>query len=149
MINAPDRRRAVDLINEALEGGASLQKACEVVDISPRTYKRWTDGEGIKPDGRPGAERCEPANKLQADERQRILATCNEEAYSSLPPSQIVPALADKGIYIASESSFYRVLKEADQLHRRGKAQAPKKVSKPEAFKATAPNQVWSWDSVP
>ncbi|MCU7887167.1 MAG: IS3 family transposase [Candidatus Thiodiazotropha sp. (ex Lucinoma aequizonata)] len=48
--------------------------------------------------------------------------------------------------YIASESSFYRILKEADQLHRRGRAQAPRRVSKQEAYKATAPNQVWSWD---
>ncbi|MCU7901550.1 MAG: DDE-type integrase/transposase/recombinase, partial [Candidatus Thiodiazotropha sp. (ex Lucinoma aequizonata)] len=41
--------------------------------------------------------------------------------------------------------SFYRILKEADQLHRRGRAQAPRRVSKPEAYKATASNQVWSW----
>ncbi|MCU7895386.1 MAG: IS3 family transposase, partial [Candidatus Thiodiazotropha sp. (ex Lucinoma aequizonata)] len=111
-----------------------------------RTYKRWTDGDGVKADGRPDAERPEPANKLKSEERQQILETCNEEAYRSLPPSQIVPALADKDTYIASESSFYRILKEADQLHRRGRAQAPRRVSKQEAYKTTAPNQVWSWD---
>ncbi|MBL3590123.1 MAG: IS3 family transposase [gamma proteobacterium endosymbiont of Lamellibrachia anaximandri] len=76
----------------------------------------------------------------------RILETCNQAEYQSLPPSQIVPALADKAIYIASESSFYRVLKEADQLHHRGKVQAPRKVARPEAYKATGPNEVWSWD---
>ena len=58
----------------------------------------------------------------------------------------MVPKLADQGIYIASESSFYRVLHEVDQVNRRGKAQLPKTVSKPKGFKATAPNQVWSWD---
>jgi len=57
-----------------------------------------------------------------------------------------VPALADQGIYLASESSFYRILKDADQLHHRGKAQAPRNINKPRAYKATAPNQVWSWD---
>lgn len=57
-----------------------------------------------------------------------------------------MPALADEGIYLASESSFYRVLRAADQLHRRGRARAPRKPNKPEAFKATGPRQVWSWD---
>ena len=97
-------------------------------------------------DGRPDAEHQEPANKLTPEERQQILKTCNEAAYQSLPPSQIVPALADKATCIASESSFYRVLKEADQPHHRGKNQAPRKVAKPEACKAAGPNEVWSWD---
>ena len=54
--------------------------------------------------------------------------------------------LADAGIYLTSESSFYRILREADQLHRRGKAQPPRQLTKPQSYKATAPNQVWSWD---
>ncbi len=113
-------------------------------------YKRWTQEGEVKADGRPNAERPEPANKLTPEEKHQVLEICNEEAWQSLPPSQIVPALADEGVYIASESSFYRILKEAGQLHHRGRAQAPKKVSKPKSYKATAPNQVWSWDiSVP
>ena len=108
--------------------------------------RRWTRYGGVKADGRPDAERPEPANKLTPEERQQILKTCNEAAYQSLPPSQIVPALADKATCIASESSFYRVLKDADQLHHRGKNQAPRKVAKPEACKAAGPNEVWSWD---
>nr|AFI78436.1 transposase [uncultured bacterium ws020C1] len=79
-------------------------------------------------------------------EREAILAVCNKEAYQSLPPTQIVPLLADDGVYLASESSFYRVLKAADQLHHQGKAQAPKVMSKPAAHCATAANQLWSWD---
>ena len=146
MINAPDRRRAVELIDEAVKAGASKKKACRELEISARTYRRWTQSGHVKADGRPEAQRPAPANKLKPEERQQILNTCNEAAYQSLPPSQIVPALADKATYIASESSFYRVLKEADQRHRRGKAQAPKKVAKPTAYKATGPNQVWSWD---
>jgi len=146
MINVPDRRRAVELINKAVDAGTSKKKACDEMEISPRTYKRWTQYGSIKADGRPGANRPEPANKLKPEERQQILETCNESEYQSLPPSQIVPALADKAIYIASESSFYRVLKEADQDHRRGRVQAPRRVTKPEAFKAVGPNEVWSWD---
>ncbi len=71
---------------------------------------------------------------------------CHLPEYTSLPPSQIVPNLLDKGIYHASESSFYRILKEAGQMNHRGRAKAPKKVSKPTSYIATQANRVWSWD---
>lgn len=92
--------------------------------------------------------RCGPSlrGKLTPEERERILAVCNEPEFASLPPSQIVPKLADRGEYIASESSFYRVLHEAGQLHHRGRAQAPKKTKAPTTHVAEGPNRVWSWD---
>ena len=71
--------------------------------------------------------------------------TANQPEFKSLPPSQIVPRLADKGIYLASESTFYRVLKENDMQHHRGKAKRP--YTKPlSTHCATGPNQVWMWD---
>ena len=146
MISPADRRNAVKLIRVANEAGASLRKACQELQISLRTYQRWCQGGDVKEDGRPQAARSAPANKLTLKEREEILAVCNQEAYQSLPPTQIVPLLADDGVYLASESSFYRVLKAVDQLHHRGKAQAPQVVSKPAAHCATAANQLWSWD---
>lgn len=56
-----------------------------------------------------------------------------------------MPALADEGRYLASESSFYRVLRDQNQLTRRGWTKAPTH-SRPEPLEATAPNQLWSWD---
>jgi putative transposase len=146
MISTPNRQHAVELIKEAVASGASPRRACEVLDLSLRTYQRWCAGGEVKADARPHAQRPEPANKLSVEERQQIVAVCNQAPYQSLPPSQIVPALADQGIYIASEASFYRVLRDADQLHHRGKAQAPRQVAKPKGFLASGPNQVWSWD---
>ncbi len=84
----------------------------------------------------------ESANKLKPEERDQILKICNEKSYRSLPPTQIVPSLADKNIYIGSESSFYRILKEANQQHCRGRADSPRKASKPKAYQATGANQV-------
>lgn len=96
-------------------------------------------------DRRPGAARPEPANKLSEAERARILAVVNAPEHASLPPSQIVPQLADAGQYIASESSFYRVLKEDGQQHHRGRAKAP--VKRPvTTHAASAPKEVWCWD---
>jgi transposase InsO family protein len=146
MINAPDRRATVELIEQAMAAGASQARACEAVGISPRSYQRWTRMGGVETDGRPTAKRKAPANKLSDAERARIVETCNRAEYASLPPSQIVPRLTDRGEYIASESSFYRVLREAEQVRHRGKAQAPRKPEKPKAHRAEGPNEVWSWD---
>ena len=72
--------------------------------------------------------------------------TCNSPPFASLPPSQIVPKLADEGVYIASESSMYRVLRERGQNHRRGRARRPGRSRPPASFEAKGPCQVWSWD---
>jgi putative transposase len=115
-----------------------------------RSLRRWRDEQGsVLEDKRPTAIRPEPKNKLSEAEREQILATCNDEKYASLPPSQIVPRLADESIYLASESTIYRVLKAASQQHHRGKSKAPVNRAKPTSYSASAPNQVWCWDSVP
>ncbi|EFC90417.1 Integrase catalytic region [Dethiosulfovibrio peptidovorans DSM 11002] len=110
MISASDRRKAVELIKEAHANGARLFRACQVLEISIRTYQRWTQGGDLKEDGRPGAHRQSPSNRLKSSERNRVLAIANSPDYGSMPPAQIVANLADKGIYLASESSFYRIL---------------------------------------
>ncbi len=146
MISTRDRRRALELVEEAMAQGARQEKACELLGISARTYQRWTREGGIEHDGRPEASRPAPANRLSEAERAHIVAVCNWPEYASLPPSQIVPGLADRGKYLASESTFYRVLREAGQANRRGRAQPPRKHAKPKSHCATGPNQVWSWD---
>src|SRR5690606_14149259 len=106
----------------------------------------WTNGGKVKADARTTCLRPAPKNKLSAPERQQVLDTCNSTDYAHLPPSQIVPRLADHGIYIASEATFYRVLKAHDQCQRRGRAQVPGKHKVPTSYCAGAANQVWSWD---
>ncbi len=139
------RQRIVSLIKEAIRSGARQKQSCEVIELSVRTYQRWVKG-GIVDDCRTTTARPSPANKLSELERQRVLAVCNEPVYSHLPPCQIVPRLLDEGFYLASESSFYRILKEVNQLTHRGKAKPQTKNNKPAYFTATAPNQIWSWD---
>ena len=117
-------------IDEACAAGARVTEACRVVAISPRTLQRWREEGEVKADGRQHAgQQREPANKLSEAERRQILAIANEPEFAHMPPSQIVPILADRGRYIASESSFYRVLREANQLAHRGKAKAPRHQS--------------------
>lgn len=86
-----------------------------------------------------------PANKLSEAERQLILATVNSSEYRDKTPSQIVPLLADKGIYIGSESSIHRILK-AEGLNAHRRRSKPPMRRKPMELVATGPNQVYSWD---
>lgn len=112
-----------------------------------RTFQRWVrDGDdAVMADSRTISTRPAPANKLSEDERAQILAVANSEEFASLPPTQIVPTLADRGVFVASESSFYRVLKAAAQQHHRGRAKKPSsRVATSHC--ATGPNEVWSWD---
>jgi putative transposase len=147
MTPAQDRRHIAALIDEATAAGASLTAACAALGLSPRTLQRWQDPAGvIREDRRPSAERPAPANRLSEVERDRIVATCNAPEFASLPPSQIVPRLADRGMYIASESSMYRVLRERGQNHRRGRARPPSRSKPPASFEAKGPCEVWSWD---
>ncbi len=148
MISPSDRSQAVKLIDEAVHNGASLAAACTETGISERTYRRWkkqSKDEGDYIDRRTTCVRPEPPNKLTEFEQHRILSTVHSEKFASLPPSQIVPMLADEGIYIASESTFYRVLHKYNEQHHRGRSQSP--TTRPiTTHTATAPNQVYVWD---
>lgn len=145
MISTPDRERAVRLIKKTVAAGARTFIACEEIGISMRTYQRWTREGAVKVDGRPDAVHPEPRHKLTQQERAEVLAATNSPAHKSLPPSQIVPALADMGRYIASESTFYRILREENQQQHRGRSKAPQ--PKPLSTHCTMkPNQVWCWD---
>lgn len=115
--------------------------------LNERTFKRWrAQGNQVTADKRPEAAPVAQPHQLTAAEEEAILITCNLREYQSLPPSQIVPSLADKGVYIASEASFYRVLKKHRQLNHRGRAQPRQTIPEPTTFTATGPNQVYTWD---
>lgn len=136
----------IALVDEAHGAGARISPICCLMGISARTLQRWRREGGVKVDGRKEAAKLRvPVNKLSEQECTQVLNIANKPQYANLPPSQIVPALADRGCYVASESTFYRVLREADQLAHRGKAKPPTH-KKPEQLMATEPNQLWSWD---
>ena len=132
----------VDLIDKAIESGARLKKAAGIVGLSARTIIRWRK-QGGGQDQRKGPLTA-PASKLSEQERQQILAISNSAPFRDLSPKQIVPKLADQGVYLASESTFYRVLKEHAMLaHRQASKPA---VTRPKEHVATGSCQVWSWD---
>jgi putative transposase len=147
LTSLPERIQFVGWIHEAMASGARKSEACKLLGISIRTLQRWmpAGSEQISSDQRPLVSRPRPKNALSEQEQERALAVCHQPEYASLPVSQIVPKLADKGIYIASESTLNRLLKKHQQLIHRGRSKAPS-YRPPATHVATAPNQLWAWD---
>jgi putative transposase len=135
--------RAVQLIQEAVDSGARRVAAARTLGISMRTLQRW-EASCCREDQRRGPHG-QPGNALSEAERALVLAVATCPTYRDLPPSQIVPNLADAGVYLASEASFYRILRQARMLSHRGKARS-RAHSRPREYVADGPNQVWSWD---
>ncbi len=147
MIGLEDRQALAQDIHTAHVAGARLRLACEVAGIELRTLQRWKAIEGgICADRRPLSMRPTPRHALSEAERTQVLAVANEPRFAAVPPARMVPMLADEGIYLASESTFSRVLREHGQTTLRGRAKAPRQQRVPTTHIATTPRQVWCWD---
>ncbi len=144
LITLEERKKYCGYIDDAIKSGAKQVLACELVGISTRTYQRWNRGDEISEDKR--LHNKSPVhNKISEAMQKEILSVINQPEYSTLTPYEIVPALLDLGVYLASESSFYRIMKQHNQLKHRGKSTA-KIRKKPKQLKATKPNEIYSWD---
>jgi transposase InsO family protein len=131
------------LIDEAIDSGARKWKACETMNIPVRTLERWV--RDPVEDKRKTVKNI-PSNKLTDSEIEEIKSISCSDRFKDLSPNEIVPILAENGVYIASERTFYRVLKAEELLAHRSENDPPKKRYKPDEYTATGPDQVWSWD---
>jgi transposase InsO family protein len=141
-VSLEDRKLCIKLVNEAHNAGARRKSACNVLGLSLRTLQRWEGNP--RPDQRKGAHRY-TANALSNEEKKVMLQIANSSEYRDYNPHQIVARLADEGRYIASERSFYRLLREHKLLAHRSKSK-PRTSYRPRSLTATKPNEVWSWD---
>jgi putative transposase len=148
MILIADRRSLAQDIQDARDAGARLELVCQVAGIDAHTLQRWISHEGLtKGDGRPAALRPTPAHALCEDERAKLVRLADETRFCVVPPERIVPKLADKGVYLASESTFAPVLRAQVQTTHRGRAKALK-TKRPPTTLAIAVNKVWCSDMV-
>jgi len=135
----------VTLVDEAVRTGARLDVAAQIVGLTARTLQRWAEQGPDAEDQRRGPHTT-PANKLSPAERQKLLDVANTPAYRDLSPKQIVPRLADEHqLYLGSESTLYRVLRDEKQMAHRHRSR-PSTASRPLEQVASGPNEVWSWD---
>jgi len=133
----------LQLVGEAVDAGARRSRACQELGISARMLQRWRRSKDLA-DQRQGPKTV-PKNKLSSEEEAKIMAIVNSPEFRDLAPSQIVPLLADKDVYLASESTLYRLLRKAKQLNHR-QSSKPRRKRKVKSHKANGPLQVWSWD---
>jgi len=142
-VTAENRAQVLAAVAETVNEGCRQSKACEVAGVGERTLQRWQLPQTAV-DGRHGPLTV-PRNKLSAGEREQIVATATSAEFCNKSPHQIVPTLADRGNYLASESTFYRLLKDGALVSHRGRAR-PKTMHRPKALSATKPNELYSWD---
>lgn len=142
MTSVKDKNILISIIEEAIEKGARKTKACEMLNIPIRTVQRWK--KSIE-DHRMYRQSI-PKNKLTLEERQKIIDYCCEKRFVDKSPKEIVPILAEEGVYIASESTMYRILKEEKMLKHRENTRIPTKRNSLKELKASGSNEVWSWD---
>ena len=149
MSSIAERRALITLLTEACDAGARLGSACAQIGLSERTVQRWQRPAACDDgDLRASSQRVAtpPPNRLSDAERQAAMALLNSDEFKDLPPSQIVPRLADQGRFVASESTLYRLLRSAGQLKHRRAERASHKRSRPRALAATGPDQIYCWD---
>jgi putative transposase len=92
--------------------------ACFDMGIQFNTFCQWREDPIDKRHG----PLTTPANKLSDEERGEVIKIASSKEYVDDSPWIIVAKLADKGKYIASESTFYKILKEEKLLRHRGKS---------------------------
>lgn len=129
-------------LNESQMNNARIENSCQILGISSRTSQRWRQG---KTSDRRKGPLTVPANKLSTAEQAVVLEIANSREFRDKSPAQIVPLLADKGVYKASESTFYRLLNAHNLNKHRGRAKPPTR-QKPIELTAAAPNEIYSWD---
>jgi len=127
-------------IGKAQSSGIRLKQACQVAGICARTVQRWRRNPDA--DDRRSGPRRRPHNALRPAEEAQILRLMMSSRFAHLSPKQLVPQLADEGLYLAAESTFYRLQR------RHGLRRRPRTISRTDVtratflHRATGPNQV-------
>lgn len=143
-MNSPgSRQELIEWIAEAVAAGARESMACELSGVTLRTIQRWRSGKLM--DARKGAVKV-TARKLTDAERDAVYETATLEKYADKTPEQIVAITSQEGSYLASPSTFYRILRNRKAVHRRQESKTPIRRYQPPQRVATGPNQVWTWD---
>jgi len=115
--------------------------ACDALGLSRATLYR---GPSSGPKQGPRRRRRSP-RKLSPDERARLLDTLHAEEFADQPPAEVYATLLERGEYVGSIRTMYRVLAEEGELGERRNQRQPHVHAKP-SLTARAPNEVWTWD---
>lgn len=121
--------------------GVATRDAARLTGIPRASAARRARPRLVDPAPRPVT----PANKLTPAERARVLEVLNSTEFVDQPPLQVYATLLERGQYLCSISTMYRVLAEHHQVKERRRLARHKPRAVPELV-ATGPGQVYSWD---
>ena len=124
--------------------GVSTRSAADLAGVSRATATRDAAAARTEPTD-PAPRAMTPANKLSLAERTRVLAVLNSDEFVDQPPLQVYATLLDRGVYLCSVATMYRLLGEASQVKERRRLARHPARKVPELV-ATGPGQVYTWD---
>jgi putative transposase len=134
----------VDVAITQLTPLIGVRAACRATGRAPSNHYRWHRKSPAPPRPTLGPARAQP-RALGPAERQAVLDLLHQPRFVDEAPATVYAKLLDEGVYLCSEATMYRVLREHGEVReRRAQATHPAKV-KPQLV-AHAPNTVWSWD---
>jgi transposase InsO family protein len=136
------RSEVIALVGGAVEQGARLEAACDVLGVAARTVQRWQKQPA---DARRGPKTPSP-HQLSLAEKDEVVRLVNQPAYRNLSPEQAVAKLASEGVYVCSERSLRRVLAERQLDRYRQRCKPARGHNKPRQYVACEPLRVLSWD---
>lgn len=126
-------------ILELLQQRVSQSWIAGIYGISRSSMNRW------RQHGPSRLIRRVPANKLSSSEKGQILDLLHSAEFIEDTPYQVVSKLLDRGEWLCSIRSMYRVLSENEEIRERRNQRRHPKYEKP-VIEATAPRQLWTWD---
>ncbi len=124
---------------EELQENTGVAEACRVLGVPRGSVYR-----ARQPQPEP-APRPTPMRALQPEEKAEVRAILNSARFCDCAPREVYATLLDEGKYFCHWRTMYRVLEEHDEVQERREQRPATRQAKPE-LRATAPNQVWTWD---
>ncbi len=131
------------MINEAKGKGATLKDCCKTIEISENTIRSWMKN---CEDKRPLNTGSSPSNKLTEQEYEKVKEYLFSEEFADENPYKICETLLDRGIYVCSASTMYRILKKDEASGRRTQNRKADEVRIKPCIVCTKPHEVFNWD---
>lgn len=127
--------------------GVSQRLACQVLAIARNTLRRTLKSLSVHGPNKPRTCRkhAPQPRALSATEKQVVKETLVSEQYCNQPPMQVYYDLLAQGKYLCSISTMHRILRADSLSGERRNQRAPQSYATPR-LKASAPNEVWTWD---
>jgi putative transposase len=134
------------VIDQAIDELAPIvgtKAACKAVGRPRGTHYRWHPKSPPPP--RPERVPARQPRALSEVERKEVLAVLHSDEHVDEAPATVYAKLLDEGVYLASTSTMYRILRDHEEVRERRRQATHPPAKKPELL-ATGPNEIYSWD---